>query len=189
MEKYFKTQLKYILICISLLAVSSCNEESVIEGVASSTTSQSKISTISFNDLAIPINTKQPVEIDFGNNIKVKLDFVFILSFYTSPPANFRWAYETYIKKFSVGTSINSDDFVAGGTPYFINAIYSKGVYSYTYQNSCKVNEMGYVALQYKNPSDNTTIMGWFRFTASDKKIILHECAYTLGTVIKIGSK
>lgn len=196
MESYFKRHIKYLLLSFSVILV-SCNEESIIEGIDTGT--QSKMYLINFNNLTIPINTAKSPILDFGNNIKVSLEFTTALititsttsqyAFYNIPPTGFRWAMDTYIKKFTSGTIIDDSDFNAGGTPYFINAVYTKptNAYYYTYTNSFKVNEMGYAAFKYK--SGNSTIIGWLSFTSSDSKITLHECVYTSGPTLKIGFK
>ncbi len=194
MESYFKKPIKYLFFFFVILM--SCNEESIVEGID---TQGQKIYSINFNNLTIPINTVKSQTLDFGNNIKVALDFVTSLStinsttsqysFFNNPPSGFRWAMDTYIKKYAYGTVIDDYDFNAGGTNYFVNAVYTKSTnaYYYTYVNSFKVNETGYAAFQYK--SGNSTIMGWLSFTPSDSKITLHECAYTNGSTLKIGYK
>lgn len=199
MEKYFRPNKKHLYLCASILLTFilwSCNEQSVIEGIA--TQNAGKVSVINMN-LDIQPNTKKPLTLDFGV-LSTNLDIYFIKTdinstsykyeFFCNPPdQNFRWAMETYIKKQKEGAIINNSSFDYGGTPYFISALVSNNTFNYNYQNSFKINETGFAAFRVVNPATKAQVIAWLKFTASPIKITLVECAYTSGSEILVGVK
>jgi hypothetical protein len=199
MEKYFKFDKKHLSFCASIILIFilwSCNEQSVIEGVA--TQNATKVSVINMN-VDIPPNTKKPITLDFGG-LRTNLEIYFIKTdinttsykyeFFCNPPdQNFRWAMETYIKKQKEGTLVNNTSFDYGGSPYFINALVTGGTFNYNYQNSFKINETSFAAFRVVNPSTKAQVIAWLKFTASATKVTLIECAYTSGSEILIGVK
>lgn len=197
MEKYFSPNKTHL--CASVLLIFtlwSCNEQSVIEGVATQNTS--KVSVIDMN-LDIQPNTVKPLTLDFGG-LRTNLEIYFVKTninttsykyeFFCNPPdKNFRWAMETYIKKQKEGALVNNGSFDYGGSPYFINALVSNNTFNYNYQNSFKINETGFAAFRVVNPTTKAQIIAWLKFTATATKVTLIECAYTSGSELLIGVK
>jgi hypothetical protein len=170
--------------------LAGCNEASLIEGVGPTQT------------LRLDLNKEFGKNTDLlltitggGESFQIPFSFGFTrvsttstqnqYTFYANTPTNFRWAYDTYIRRFKEGDDIFDSMFNAGGTNIFIQAIEQSGRYSYTYQFSPQLNEKNYAAFRYKGK--NSTLYGWVSYTAKADRITLHQYAYSVNAALKVG--